>query len=1093
MGYLNEYNKKNKKEDTTTSSNGGGYLSQYESQSPAPTKTATPTKKSEPIVVKKTAPQSNGFDVGGFLSNLGDTIKNAFSSALPNQKPPDVNTLGIEDSKKKANVPLVLNDKLSGNSPQLNSQIVTGGVPNIIDTLLRPFTQAPKVISPIPGQNITPVNKSKLDLVKQAVNIGVPNTVSAIKEIFEDPLSLKADPKKIVDDVWKAVKEPLIKGARLEIQSRVNTPKTVSGQIGLQAQKISNTANILFTPITALFTAANDLPVLGSVSRIISIPFVAAGETGTGISNDIIDSLPIPKQAKERLKPGVGEIAALAMQIALGKALEGGKKEVTDAIDSTPSVKPPHIRPGETIGQYQQRIQSPDLTAYENAFKVNDTATINKLAAKHPTDARFQVHTNEGGNFTPLTVNDGSIIAKAQESATAAKPFNLLDLIPALVHRYGKTDTKTIVDAAQNLADERNKILGKETIANNNVMTAEELRNQATGTNLKDTPTGEQLLNIAAEAEKQGKNIKIDATDVKEGTLITPDGTSFKITFVEDQTVGQKLLGAPKTPSLLEEPKPSNIGDTFTMSDKVDKNKIEISKKIADYRESVQAYNKNPTVRTLQRFQRMRTVMDNLKKQDVVIEKPAKSSAIKPSEASPKIARINEAKNYTSASDFAEAVYAAKATDKIGLLDSKMIEARDAIDRSGKTYKDTIIKLKSGRAVDPIEVEYVDGKLRTVDGSNRLGAAQEAGKPIPVIFRGTDKVPGLKTLEEVFGNSKAPESAGKVDVKPKESTVHKNLQKYSNNGKNEYTFIRNTEKAPRPTIEDKFGQNIEPAGKYMNIVTSESANSTMSYYEKNGIKNFESGNIEFKNPLIIDKTGYTSKEWKQKLSDEYNGKTGKELTNAIIDKGYDGIITLDKGSPDESIKFDVKPKVISVPRENLPVGEGAPTVSRLEARMKGVMKNATPDQIEQLGLSKSNTAENEQQLSEASKYVSEKPQEALDVLEGRKEAPKGLLKNAIYVAMVEQAKLDVTLATKLVGLSAKRFGQELQILSELDPNNPVKIMNDVYNFREASYKRKNPTRDVTQAKKDVVESIKKNVKKPDRYDWESFINSIETC
>ncbi len=77
--------------------------------------------------------------------------------------------------------------------------------------------------------------------------------------------------------------------------------------------------------------------------------------------------------------------------------------------------------------------------------------------------------------------------------------------------------------------------------------------------------------------------------------------------------------------------------------------------------------------------------------------------------------------------------------------------------------------------------------------------------------------------------------------------------------------MHNTEKAPKPTPEDRFGQNIEPSGKYMSLLTPKGGKSQVAYNKQEGLKNLEIGEIEFKNPLIIEAKG-TSKEWKAELS-----------------------------------------------------------------------------------------------------------------------------------------------------------------------------------------------------------------------------------
>jgi len=100
-----------------------------------------------------------------------------------------------------------------------------------------------------------------------------------------------------------------------------------------------------------------------------------------------------------------------------------------------------------------------------------------------------------------------------------------------------------------------------------------------------------------------------------------------------------------------------------------------------------------------------------------------------------------------------------------------------------------------------------------------------------------------------------------------------------------FHYGRNTEKAP--DMGSEFGQDIEPAGRYINSVSKKNKLGPDS--------GFEYGDQEFKNPLVIDSVGsYGEKgNWKNVLSDRY-GATGEKLTKAIREDGYDGIITTDE-------------------------------------------------------------------------------------------------------------------------------------------------------------------------------------------------------
>ena len=98
-------------------------------------------------------------------------------------------------------------------------------------------------------------------------------------------------------------------------------------------------------------------------------------------------------------------------------------------------------------------------------------------------------------------------------------------------------------------------------------------------------------------------------------------------------------------------------------------------------------------------------------------------------------------------------------------------------------------------------------------------------------------------------------------------------------------FRKNTEKAPKIT-NDKYAQSIEPKGDYINFHEPSFGTS---------LPNYEYGDITFKNPLVVEYGSTGHGGWKTKLSEQYGGKKGNALTNAIKKDGYDGIITIDKG------------------------------------------------------------------------------------------------------------------------------------------------------------------------------------------------------
>lgn len=251
---------------------------------------------------------------------------------------------------------------------------------------------------------------------------------------------------------------------------------------------------------------------------------------------------------------------------------------------------------------------------------------------------------------------------------------------------------------------------------------------------------------------------------------------------------------------------------------------------------------------------------------------------------------------------------------------------------------------------------------------------------------------------------------------------------------------------------------------------------------------------------IIEKAG----QGKKIIFDDYtSGKviSGEGLPSVVGGGVKEGGITTPPVSPTvpkvsggEVVKEPItapkpvlQPKIVSVPREQLPQGVGEEKVSKLEARVQKAVGNIPQETIDKLGLSTYKELNKKENIRKASEYALNNPEDALKVLKGEIEAPKGILRNAIYVAMQNEAIGNVELARKLASITSTRLGQEIGILSEVDPNSPVKLMSDIVKFREKA----NLKRYGKDAVKNIKKDIKKQVKAPDKYDWSKFLDSIE--
>jgi hypothetical protein len=239
-----------------------------------------------------------------------------------------------------------------------------------------------------------------------------------------------------------------------------------------------------------------------------------------------------------------------------------------------------------------------------------------------------------------------------------------------------------------------------------------------------------------------------------------------------------------------------------------------------------------------------------------------------------------------------------------------------------------------------------------------------------------------------------------------------------------------------------------------------------------------------------DIKGLTEKEKVLKKYLEVLDKKQKELTNKLATQKENEIYNEWK---EVIVAQEQLARIIEVPREQLPVGEGKVKVSRLEARVKKALDDTSPETIEKLGLTTYNQMVRKETIKQAVEYVTSNPEEAIKVLTGDAQAPKGLPRNSIYVAMENMAKDDLELARKLATLSSTRYGQEINILKEIDPNSPVKRINDIIQIKEESFQKKYKGQTVKSVKDKVVRQIKDSVKKVDKYDWNKFIDSIDTC
>jgi len=157
-----------------------------------------------------------------------------------------------------------------------------------------------------------------------------------------------------------------------------------------------------------------------------------------------------------------------------------------------------------------------------------------------------------------------------------------------------------------------------------------------------------------------------------------------------------------------------------------------------------------------------------------------------------------------------------------------------------------------------------------------------------------------------------------------------------------------------------------------------------------------------------------------------------------------------------------------VPREQLPVSSegGAMRVSRLEARIKGVVNDVNASRAESEGISTFGQMNKAEMRVKSAKFVDETPDnEIMAILKGEKPVPEGHLFNSIALAMEKKAELaaDGNLAAKLASLRSTRAGQEISFLTEIEPDNPISAIQEIIKARAGRAQRTLKGQDVTKA------------------------------
>ncbi|PPD48391.1 MAG: hypothetical protein CTY14_02190 [Methylotenera sp.] len=214
----------------------------------------------------------------------------------------------------------------------------------------------------------------------------------------------------------------------------------------------------------------------------------------------------------------------------------------------------------------------------------------------------------------------------------------------------------------------------------------------------------------------------------------------------------------------------------------------------------------------------------------------------------------------------------------------------------------------------------------------------------------------LKTKETDSGNVVMFSRSSKVEKIDGKTKVTEYGNVFETGKPVTFNYAHNTFSATKlygkPNKNSEFFRGYEPSGEYVISIDEIPATRKAGY---------EYGTITFNNPLVIDND---SLNWKKSLSDYFGGLTGKKLSIAVINAGYDGIVTTDGNYTSEIINlqtFDEAKALYS--RSNQPTFYSALTRAIEEIKTnkadpklwKGMIKNLAqkgvkPDEVEWTGV-----------------------------------------------------------------------------------------------------------------------------------------------
>ncbi len=323
---------------------------------------------------------------------------------------------------------------------------------NSLDLSFKSFQDEQKGIRPVSKQPV-----GEVPTLLQG-NTNFSGTLQSLVDLENNPLNLPtAETKNPFVAAWDSLKTSVENGAEKVAEYLI--ARTPSEKVGKLAGAVSGIAGSFFSPITALFEGANQVPVLGSVSKLISLPFQAAGEGGANIGGAVVDALPVSQQVKDNLKPGIQEIFSLAGQLALGRVGDVVFKATLPSERAAAKIRTEIVSENPNVKAKLEAIPTNKINQLVETHGVTDAKTIIKEAIRFAEE-------KTGGQTTPSMITETpktklSQVVESQGADLSYGKFQQDQVKPInQVEGVGETKVRTLAQGVEQNAIEKKLTAG---------------------------------------------------------------------------------------------------------------------------------------------------------------------------------------------------------------------------------------------------------------------------------------------------------------------------------------------------------------------------------------------------------------------------------------------------------------------------------------------------------------------------------------------------------------------------------------------------------------------------------------------------------